>query len=1050
MTAGSTSSGDDMTSTDQAKLSTMESTDGNWSSETEAKDPPQSSYSVETPYGFHLDLDFLKYVDDIEKGYTIKRIPIHRKAKHPKFSTLPRNFSLPENGSKAYSPSQSSSFLTQRKTSLGTEESTFPVTSIESSSSSAYLNEPSYRRKALLIETIKQDSVNLGEEPSKCSRGRPQLLRASSMPATLPPVQNSEENWLSEDSPPLELLQSMDGKDLEFDLTPSKESLELDSFSDSSLMVSENVRYLKPQNIMASCANQKPTDQETATLMEEKQEEELPKEKIQLCDLWQNQHLISEELLVVTESSEEACSVREANNCLLLVQSGLDSSGTLEPICESQSQEETELNICEHIPQVIKEDEVSSLVTSEMGAALHLEPLADEEPSKIVALKHHIAILEEQLNNKTEELEQIRIILKQQDKEIKAKERSIEILVSSKAQLEEKLCWESSREIKPSMQASSALHYHDAAVNTETVHENVAKGASDKGINVSISIPMESVGCDAHTANNVNMQLEEISEEFVYTDHERASIPISAGEQDCTSFGMEQVSDGSILIMKNNVLNTDEHIDKNKYQNEVYQCGMQLSSSRVPGGGRCSELADAKEERNETVYKEDFNQDLNDEENHPEPMDSPADPSIRQYVKKIQDLLQEQWMCLEHGYPELASAIKQPASKLSSIQNQLVNSLNLLLSAYTMQTPADEENSSTQCQQLEISPSTSLKSIMKKKGTGFHTGGNSTKKNLQFVGVNGGYESTSSEDSSCDESSSTENSNSDPEGNYGSEGDRRGEENNEGAQKASGPSLYMKREASDSEGFENTKRESTQHKAERKFKPSVDFLKGCQILSKNMSEIRTTKDKLLRHVLSTICQEWFRISSRKSSSPDIVAAYLQEAEAIHPQLQNIIVNLADGNGNTALHYSVSHSNFQIVKLLLETGVCDVDHQNKAGYTAVMITPLASAETDEEMEVVTKLLKEGNVNIRASQGGQTALILGVSHDREDMVKALLSCGADVNLQDDTGLSPLMVACQYGNTEIVKILLIHPSCNIELTDKITDIRFNVSGTSREWVA
>ncbi|KAL8178552.1 UNVERIFIED_CONTAM: KN motif and ankyrin repeat domain-containing protein 4 [Gekko kuhli] len=99
----------------------------------------------------------------------------------------------------------------------------------------------------------------------------------------------------------------------------------------------------------------------------------------------------------------------------------------------------------------------------------------------------------------------------------------------------------------------------------------------------------------------------------------------------------------------------------------------------------------------------------------------------------------------------------------------------------------------------------------------------------------------------------------------------------------------------------------------------------------------------------------------------------------------------------------------------------------------MITPLASAETDEEMEVVTKLLKEGSVNIRASQGGQTALILGVSHDREDMVKALLSCGADVNLQDDSGLSPLMVACQYGNIEIVKLLLFHPSCNTELTDK-----------------
>lgn len=74
-----------------------------------------------------------------------------------------------------------------------------------------------------------------------------------------------------------------------------------------------------------------------------------------------------------------------------------------------------------------------------------------------------------------------------------------------------------------------------------------------------------------------------------------------------------------------------------------------------------------------------------------------------------------------------------------------------------------------------------------------------------------------------------------------------------------------------------------------------------------------------RHVLSTICQEWFRVSSRKSSSPEVVAAYLKALGAIQPQLLAMVVNLADRNGNTALHYSVSHSNFPIAKLLLDTG-----------------------------------------------------------------------------------------------------------------------------------
>lgn len=54
----------------------------------------------------------------------------------------------------------------------------------------------------------------------------------------------------------------------------------------------------------------------------------------------------------------------------------------------------------------------------------------------------------------------------------------------------------------------------------------------------------------------------------------------------------------------------------------------------------------------------------------------------------------------------------------------------------------------------------------------------------------------------------------------------------------------------------------------------------------------------------------------------------------------------------------------------------------------------------------------------------------------MVRALLSCSADINLQDDTGLSPLMVASQYGNTEIMKLLLTHPSCDATLTDKVRE--------------
>lgn len=49
----------------------------------------------------------------------------------------------------------------------------------------------------------------------------------------------------------------------------------------------------------------------------------------------------------------------------------------------------------------------------------------------------------------------------------------------------------------------------------------------------------------------------------------------------------------------------------------------------------------------------------------------------------------------------------------------------------------------------------------------------------------------------------------------------------------------------------------------------------------------------------------------------MVGDYITAFEEISPAVLRHIINMADGNGNTALHYSVSHSNFEIVKLLLD-------------------------------------------------------------------------------------------------------------------------------------
>lgn len=72
-----------------------------------------------------------------------------------------------------------------------------------------------------------------------------------------------------------------------------------------------------------------------------------------------------------------------------------------------------------------------------------------------------------------------------------------------------------------------------------------------------------------------------------------------------------------------------------------------------------------------------------------------------------------------------------------------------------------------------------------------------------------------------------------------------------------------------------------------------------------------------RFCLNTIQHEWFRVSSQKSAVPEMVGDYITAFEEISPAVLRHVINMADGNGNTALHYSVSHSNFEIVKLLLD-------------------------------------------------------------------------------------------------------------------------------------
>lgn len=213
---------------------------------------------------------------------------------------------------------------------------------------------------------------------------------------------------------------------------------------------------------------------------------------------------------------------------------------------------------------------------------------------------------------------------------------------------------------------------------------------------------------------------------------------------------------------------------------------------------------------------------------------------------------------------------------------------------------------------------------------------------------------------------------------------------------------------------------------------SGSLMAALHTLQKALSEPNAFSHQNARTAYTTVLQEWLRVSCHKAADTVVVKAYMDTFASISPQLLEFVINMADGNGNTALHYTVSHSNFPVVKLLLDTGLCNADKQNKAGYTAIMLTALAAFNSDSDLQTVLQLLRTGDVNAKASQAGQTALMLAVSHGRGDMVRALLSCGAQVNLRDDDGSTALMCACEHGHVDIVRQLLSVPGCDATLTD------------------
>nr|XP_033780941.1 KN motif and ankyrin repeat domain-containing protein 2 isoform X2 [Geotrypetes seraphini] len=947
----------------------------------------KEQYSVETPYGYRLDLDFLKYVDDIEKGHTIKRIPVHRR---PRYSSLPKGYGYTGSWWTSTESLCSNASMDSRHSSFSyCGRGFYPAYGLENRAPlmtgfNARVEKTLLDAKKKLEEdhvdsgdSSKSKFTNLGSLPGSRSGSTSSLVGAGLNQSF------SKLSSLSGSQPgaPGQFTPLSSGLSTPVSPTP----LHLQHVREQMAVALKKLRQLEEQVKMIPVLQVK-----ISVLQEEKRQLSVQLKSQKFLGHLGKSKSRGELYIDIPEEDQDRGGNEVLSPTTIRPESNQEGS-RVQSSQQVQRKEAKSVGVgTEESTMVGKSDvqkvdmasgsppEMSSIgilvKEQDLGiSSLRTQAEMDKQQQVIQTLSAKIAVLEKQLRKALSELQVAQQRLEQQVMDSRKDSKPSTVDASSMTNGEEHEMWTS--------QSRQSKEVADVGLQTTSWY-----GTSEDGTG----------GVREHSMGSVWKHQE---------------VPIKVDTVRVVQISKEpEIAASTATGMDHKPQRAQNLENKEPYAN--LKALTTRDPSEVEIAARCPRAEPFVVYRTDEVMQTSFPLHV-----------SPTTSLFHHTVKKIS--------ITRHGDGGGGSS---------------------------------EGGLNTQ---------QAIKGFVKKK----EDGGDSpaTRKNLQFLGVNGGYESTSSENSSTLENVS-DNDSTESEYHEASEGlllaptepgerkpqhtrtelckeEARPFPSESAAQGISSSSVsptvtayspmctlsppsFLPAEAAAASSFISLAVESShgkeEHEGKKRAEISKDLLSACVSLQKYLENRDSLTDTEMKAAYSSVVQGWLQVLRHKEADPEVVRHHLAIFGAMSPQLLELIVNMADGNGNTALHYTVSQSSFPIVRLLLDTGFCDVDRQNKAGYTPIMLTALAALHSESDLETVLQLLKLGNVNAKASQAGQTALMLAVSHGRSDVVKALLSCAVDVNLQDDDGSTALMCACEHGHVAIVELLLAAPTCDIALMD------------------
>ena len=163
------------------------------------------------------------------------------------------------------------------------------------------------------------------------------------------------------------------------------------------------------------------------------------------------------------------------------------------------------------------------------------------------------------------------------------------------------------------------------------------------------------------------------------------------------------------------------------------------------------------------------------------------------------------------------------------------------------------------------------------------------------------------------------------------------------------------------------------------------------------------------------------------------AARRGDLDAVRALLkQGADVNVAEGDGTTALHWAARAGDADLVQMLVYAGA-----NVKAATRLGAYTPLMMAAQGGHSAAVAALLAGGSDVKATSTTGTTPLMFAAESGDTRTVTMLVEGGSDLNAKETAmGQTPLMFAAAYDRVEVVK-LLIAKGADMKATSKVVDL-------------